>query len=152
MLTALTARLSTIQFNPIRSFELNWTMLTKIFGNWIELLEVKLNPLPYQISKSRQQVHVPRSLNQCLNSVHASIISSFRPFRWSVIRFLADENTLSHSADIIGIEKRSRAICDNRGYSWRWAFHHSNGLSHGRAGLLRYSSYSSRVLAIASSS
>jgi hypothetical protein len=54
-------------------------------------------------------------LQQCASI--ASIISSLAILAVSY-RFLADENILSHPADIIGIEKRSnnsRAIGDNRG-------------------------------------
>ncbi len=126
---------------------------------WIELFELVLIPLhpPLHLPPvHNKKIELRRwwqvylkltSLSHHCRSVHASIMSSFNPFRRSVIKILADEKTLSHSADIKKIERRSNTIFDNREYFSRWSLHHCKGYSQGLGIVLQYFSYSSRMAA-----
>jgi hypothetical protein len=63
-------------------------------------------------------------------------------FRRAVIRFSTDEKIRSHSAFIKNIESVSNIILIKLGVFFRRINYHIKNLSHGTAGILKYSSYS----------
>lgn len=74
-----------------------------------------------------------------LRHTSASSIVSFMLCLWDAMAILAKLNTLLHSTDISGMEKKSRAIREMIGYSSRWFRHHSIGLwNASRLGIQRF--------------
>jgi hypothetical protein len=62
------------------------------------------------------------------------------------MNFLVKENIRSHSADINGIDSKSNAIFESRGYFSRRISYHSNGRLHDVKLRRQYFAYSSRMV------
>jgi hypothetical protein len=88
------------------------------------------------------------ALYQYFKQLMASITSSLSRFRLLGMNLLVKENTRSHSADINGIDSKSNAIFESRGYFSRRAPYHFNGRLHSVGSRRQYFAYLSRVIVV----